>query len=108
MMDLILEFKGGVISGEGSDGIGPFTIDGDYSESTLECSWVKTYVGKHSVHYAGFREGKGIWGTWDIGPARGGFQIWPIGSQPPAYELEEETIADQPVEATQPAGRLAL
>jgi hypothetical protein len=33
----------------------------------------------------GFREGKGIWGTWEITEngtsLRGGFQIWPVGSE---------------------------
>lgn len=108
LMDLILEFKDGVISGEGSDGIGPFMIDGNYSESTLECSWFKTYVGRHSVYYAGFREGKGIWGNWSIGPTRGGFQIWPIGSDLPAGEREEETTQGEPVEAGQPGAKSAL
>ena len=103
MMDLILEFRGGIISGEGSDGIGPFVIDGNYSESTLECSWIKTYVGRHSVSYSGYREGKGIWGTWNIVQTRGGFQIWPIGSQPPADSLEEEESADRLNKILQPA-----
>jgi hypothetical protein len=102
MMDLILEFRGGVMSGEGSDGIGPFVIDGTYSESSLECSWVKTYVGKHSVFYTGYREGKGIWGNWNILQIRGGFQIWPIGSQPPFDVEEEEAVDQQPVEVVQP------
>ncbi len=31
-----------------------------------ECHWTKTYVGAHDVFYKGFREGKGIWGTWEI------------------------------------------
>ena len=103
MMDLILEFRGGIISGEGSDGIGPFVIDGNYSESTLECSWIKTYVGRHSVSYSGYREGKGIWGTWIILHTRGGFQIWPIGSQPPADSLEEEESAGRLNKILQPA-----
>jgi len=30
------------------------------------------------VFYRGFREGKGIWGTWEITPFdHGGFHIWP-------------------------------
>ena len=35
-MDLILEFRRGNISGEGMDGVGPFIIKGDYSESALD------------------------------------------------------------------------
>ena len=45
-----------------------------------ECHWTKTYLGSHEVFYRGFREGKGIWGTWEIGGGlwgRGGFHIWP-------------------------------
>ena len=103
LMDLILEFRGGIISGEGSDGIGSFAIDGDYSESSRECSWVKTYVRKHSVSYSGYREGKGIWGTWNIMHERGGFQIWPIGSQPPSNSLAEEESASHLIERLQPA-----
>ena len=35
-------------------------------------------MGRHDVAYRGFREGKGIWGTWEINTlAHGGFQIWP-------------------------------
>lgn len=43
--------------------------------------WTKTYVGAHDVFYKGFRERKGIWGTWTIrDEARVGFHIWPLGS----------------------------
>ena len=32
--------------------------------------------------YQGYREGKGIWGRWEIGLlGHGGFHIWPKGSQ---------------------------
>jgi hypothetical protein len=103
MMDLILEFRDGIVTGEGSDGIGRFGIDGSYTESTMECSWIKTYIGKHSVSYTGYREGKGIWGTWSILQSRGGFQIWPIGSQPLANSLEEEESAERLDKIVQPA-----
>jgi hypothetical protein len=91
-MDLILEFKTGSISGEGADGIGEFVIDGGYSQSDGECWWIKTYIGRHSVEYRGFREEKGIWGTWTIRHTKGGFHIWPIGqnSQELASEVKEE------------------
>ena len=89
-MDLILEFRDGRISGEGSDGIGPFGIDGEYGEGSGECSWIKTYFGRHSVAYSGFAEGKGIWGTWNVMGSTGGFHIWPIGYQPPLDSVEEE------------------
>ena len=82
LMDLILTFSDGRMSGEGCDGIGSFHIEGDYSETTMECSWVKKYLGRHSVEYSGCKEGKHIWGTWSLPDTRGGFQIWPIGSEP--------------------------
>lgn len=78
LMDLILEFKQGVISGEGHDGVGGFVISGVYSTETRECSWKKMYVGRHTVDYHGFGEGKSIWGTWTLSGAKGGFKIWPL------------------------------
>ena len=80
-MDLGLTFANGGISGEGNDDVGLFFISGRFDVSTLptaECYWTKTYAGAHNVFYHGFREGKGIWGTWEISSdARGGFHIWP-------------------------------
>ena len=98
-MDLDLTFATGKMSGDGNDDIGRFTISGQYDVKSLECAWTKTYVGSHSVFYRGFREGKGIWGTWEITPFNhGGFHIWPkrLG------EGETETAAVEqakPVEA---------
>jgi hypothetical protein len=37
-------------------------------------------VGGHDVFYKGFREGKGIWGSWEVDEATGGFRIWPLAS----------------------------
>jgi hypothetical protein len=62
----------------------------------MECSWLKTYLGRHSVEYYGHREGKGIWGTWNIRRARGGFQIWPIGSEPAFEDISEEEDSELP------------
>lgn len=77
-MELDLTFAAGKVSGGGNDGLGPFQIHGGYDLITLECSWIKTYVEGHGVYYRGFREAKGIWGSWDIGPhSHGGFHIWP-------------------------------
>ena len=99
LMDLVLEFKNGVITGEGADGIGIFVISGDYSTSTGECSWTKQYVGRHSVEYLGFRETKGIWGTWNIGQYKGGFHIWPLSEGEPLAATEEEVETVQPMNA---------
>ncbi len=77
-MDLQLEFSAGVMTGAGSDNIGYFLIDGSYDPVTKECHWIKSYPKSHDVLYRGFREGVGIWGTWEIPPGcRGGFHIWP-------------------------------
>ena len=77
-MDLDLTFANGRLTGGGNDDVGHFTVRGEYNAQTLECTWTKTYAGRHSVAYRGFREGKGIWGTWEIGTqSRGGFHIWP-------------------------------
>lgn len=96
-MDLILEFHDGKMTGEGSDGIGAFIISGAYSAQTGECSWLKQYVGRHGVDYQGFREGKGIWGTWMVGGGKGGFQIWPLSEGAPAAVAAETEEKEQPL-----------
>jgi hypothetical protein len=64
-----------------------------------ECYWTKSYAGAHDVFYRGFREGKGIWGTWEISLfGHGGFYIWPVASG--EAESEKEKKEDTaPVEA---------
>jgi hypothetical protein len=98
-MDLHLVFKDGSVSGDGNDDIGLFLIRGRYDAASSECHWTKTYPGSHDVYYRGFREGKGIWGTWEIGTlAHGGFHIWPKGE--PEGETETAVAeAAPPVEA---------
>jgi hypothetical protein len=98
MMDLILEFADGRITGEGHDGIGAFVILGNYSTETRECSWDKTYVARHTVKYKGFRENKGIWGTWLISAfSNGGFHIWPLSEGAALAATEAEDSSQQPV-----------
>jgi len=97
-MQLHLTFANGVISGDGNDDIGRFFIKGRY-ESQAECHWTKTYVDAHDVFYRGFREGKGIWGTWEIDNfAHGGFHIWPKRAGDSESVVESE-IAAEPVDA---------
>jgi hypothetical protein len=103
-MELRIKFRSGVLSGEGRDVVGAFVLNGSYALSDGRCYWTKSYVGKHDVLYAGFNEGKGIWGGWEIpaGPAfgirlRGGFHIWPEGMADPSGE-SLEAAADLPVE----------
>ena len=78
-MDLELTFAHGTMTGNGRDTVGEFLIKGKYDATTLECYWTKRYIGAHDVFYRGFREGKGIWGTWEITIRdHGGFHIWPL------------------------------
>jgi hypothetical protein len=98
-MDLHLTFANGLLTGDGNDNIGLFRIKGKYDAASLECHWTKTYIGAHDVFYRGFREGKGIWGTWEISIlAHGGFHIWPRrpGEAEEEAEREEQT---EPVDA---------
>lgn|GEM_PF-529849 len=96
-MDLHLQFTNGRVTGEGIDDIGRFSIRGHYDARELECYWTKTYVGAHDVYYRGFREGKGIWGVWEIGlRARGGFHIWPKGAEEGDSQVAQ---AEEPVPA---------
>ena len=98
-MELQLTFANGNMSGGGMDDIGRFLIKGRYDSSSRECYWSKTYVGAHDVFYRGFREGKGIWGKWEIGiMSHGGFHIWPRQAGE-GEAAEEEAGAEEPVDA---------
>ena len=98
-MDLHLDFSAGRITGDGTDDIGTFMIKGKFDASTRECYWTKSYVGAHDVYYRGFREGKGIWGTWEITIRdHGGFHIWPRRAGE-SEELVESGEQSEPVEA---------
>jgi hypothetical protein len=104
-MELLLTFASGRMSGEGRDRVGKFTIEGSYEVTDGKCRWVKRYVGKHAVHYTGFNEGKGIWGTWELrwdgATFSGGFHIWPEGMADPTQpRLAEE--ADIPLDLPVP------
>jgi len=98
-MDLNLTFANGNLSGDGMDDVGRFLIRGRYDAASRECYWTKRYLGAHDVFYRGFREGKGIWGTWEITiHLHGGFHIWPRGSD--EGEASAETAeAEEPVDA---------
>ena len=77
-MHQYLEFNDGELKGEGTDYVGPWTLQGKYDLSKHICQWVKTYVGKHDVNYAGTISKTGITGVWDIrGSVSGPFHIWP-------------------------------
>jgi hypothetical protein len=104
-MQLHLTFDAGRMTGNGRDWVGPFTIDGTYRTSDGACAFVKQYVGKHAVHYRGFNEGRGIWGTWELRwlgfTWTGGFHIWPEGMPDPTRPHLEAEI-DEPIEVEAP------
>jgi len=94
-MDLSLTFREGAVSGAGTDPVGPFMILGRYDAESNEVHWTKSYLGRHSVYYKGFRDNRGIWGTWEIrSDFTGGFHIWPQGQGVGAVEKAE---AETPV-----------
>ena len=48
------------------------------------------------------REGRGIWGTWEIGRAdRGGFHIWPLADGEDVDQSNDAQVA-KPVGEVQP------
>lgn len=93
-MHVYLSFSDGVIRGEGTDYVGPWTAAGDYDAETGVCSWVKTYLGKHKVFYGGQCGSRGILGKWNIGAISGPFHIWPrsMGDMTELYLTEDLTV----------------
>jgi hypothetical protein len=103
MMELILTFSQGTMTGEGRDFVGAFHLRGQYELTDGKCHFHKRYVGKHDVFYQGFNEGKGIWGRWEMAELRGnsflhgGFHIWPEGTGDPSkLHLTEEATFPAP------------
>jgi hypothetical protein len=101
-MELSLTFRRGELHGEGRDWVGAFHLKGRYEIESGKCWWSKQYVGKHSIHYQGYNEGKGIWGTWEwpnSRPWRGGFYIWPVAMGDPTQQrLAEELDEPRPID----------
>lgn len=107
-MELDLTFKGGRVSGDGRDGVGPFTLTGGYETDDGKVWWTKRYPW-HDVFYRGYAEAKGIWGTWEIEAFdRDGFHIWPKGSQAgdeqserreetPAVSFDDDSLVAEPI-----------
>lgn len=92
--ELDLKFHDGWMTGDGIDGVGRFFIRGRYDRDTGQVWWTKSYPGSHDVFYEGYRDGKGIWGTWRVEFERGGFHIWPKGQGEAAGATTE---AEEPV-----------
>lgn len=90
-MHLYLQIGGGQIDGEGTDYVGPWSIQGHYDLSRSQCDWIKTYLGKHQVQYRGQITESGIQGIWNIrGRNQGPFHIWPQSRS----ELTKMFLAD--------------
>lgn len=93
--DLRMTCRDGELTGIGRDWVGAYTINGTYDLATGQCEWIKKYKGKHSVSYRGVNDGRGIWGVWEIRQFaglyvdRGGFHIWPEGTN--VSEASEQT-----------------
>lgn len=75
--ELTLEFADGLVRGDGSDGIGEFTVEGEYrvDAGEIRLGWVKTYDGAHSVLYLGALVGGALTGQWSLRGASGGFSL---------------------------------
>jgi hypothetical protein len=107
--ELTLTFRSARMWGDGRDQVGKFVVEGKYDLADGRCHWLKTYIGRHTVDYQGFNEGKGIWGVWEIPnypgpPWRAGFHIWPEHMGDPSQpalsekaELPTESPHDDPV-----------
>jgi hypothetical protein len=74
---MVLEFADGLVRGDGKDGIGRFTLEGEYrvGDDEVRLGWIKTYDGAHSVLYLGTLGADGVVGEWRIGHIRGGFAL---------------------------------
>ena len=101
-MHQYLEFNDGELKGEGTDYVGPWTLQGKYDLSELKCVWIKSYVGKHDVTYRGTISKTGITGIWDIRESlTGSFHIWPqhmteFDSLYMQEDLEKTPLRQQP------------
>ena len=101
-MHQYLEFDDGELKGEGTDYVGPWTLQGKYDLSELKCVWIKSYVGKHDVTYRGTISKTGITGIWDIRESlTGSFHIWPqhmteFDSLYMQEDLEKTPLRQQP------------
>jgi hypothetical protein len=98
-MDLVLTFADHKVSGDGMDDIGQFVVTGGFDGINGECYWTKTYISRHDVYYRGFREGKGIWGLWELPNESGGFHIWPLGQEEGIqdHETSEDRMPVEPI-----------
>jgi hypothetical protein len=83
---MTLEFADGLMRGDGIDGVGAFTIEGEYriDEGEVRMGWIKTYEGAHSVLYRGALEQGNIRGRWML-----------EGGMSDAFELSPARLAEE-------------
>jgi hypothetical protein len=76
---MTMEFADGLVRGSGVDGIGTFTLDGEYrvDGAVVRIGWVKTYDGAHSVLYLGTIQRGTLDGRWHVGGTEGRFELVP-------------------------------
>jgi len=75
MESLRVAVEGRLVAGEGTDIIGPFTLDGEISDDG-RVSLLKDYLGRHSVRYEGQHDGEGrMWGVWSLPGFNGRWMI---------------------------------
>ncbi len=77
--EMTLEFADGLIRGDGRDGLGVFTLEGEYrvDRHLVRLGWIKTYDGAHSVLYLGAVVGQRLEGAWSLSGDRGEFSLSP-------------------------------
>jgi hypothetical protein len=81
MSNLVLDFQGASITGQGRDVIAPFELSGKLRpDGSVEI--LKQYRYRHSVLYVGNYDGEGtLSGSWDIGGHQGAWSIRLLKSQ---------------------------
>jgi hypothetical protein len=74
-----LEFADGLIRGDGRDGVGLFSIAGEYRAEPegVRMGWIKTYDGAHSVLYLGVLVGPELRGQWQLSGMTDTFALSP-------------------------------
>jgi hypothetical protein len=87
-----LEFADGLIRGDGSDGLGKFTIDGEYrvESGEVRMGWIKTYQGAHSVLYLGTLQDGQIAGKWNLLMALAGTGSFALSPATKADSLQQK------------------
>lgn len=79
---MTLEFADGLIRGDGADGLGTFTLDGEYrvEDDGVRIGCIKTYDNAHSVLYLGTLVDGRITGQWRLPGGRGEFALSATGT----------------------------